>query len=200
MRTIRSSSRIPGGGCLPLVPGGCLLLVRGCLLFVWGVCLWFGGVCLWSRGSSAFGPGRCLLEESYPEVHLEVLWSWGVFAFGPGVCVCVCVCIPACSGADPSCGQTGGVCQEVCIPACTGADPSCGQTGGVCLWSQGGGGCLPLVLGGVCFWSWVVSAFGPGCVCVCIPACTGADPSCGQTDTCKNITFATSLRTVKIIK
>ena len=30
-----------------------------------------------------------------------------------------------------------------------------------------------------------------------IPACTEADPP-GQTDTCKNITFATSLRTVKI--
>ena len=29
-----------------------------------------------------------------------------------------------------------------------------------------------------------------------IPACTEADPPYGQTDTCKNITFATSLRTV----
>ena len=31
-----------------------------------------------------------------------------------------------------------------------------------------------------------------------IPACTEADPPCGQTDRCKNITFATSLRTVNI--
>ena len=33
----------------------------------------------------------------------------------------------------------------------------------------------------------------------CIPPCTEADTSpCGQTDACKNITFATSLRTVII--
>ena len=29
-----------------------------------------------------------------------------------------------------------------------------------------------------------------------IPACAEADPPCGRTDSCKNITFATSLRTV----
>ena len=31
-----------------------------------------------------------------------------------------------------------------------------------------------------------------------IPACTEADPPCGQTHRCKNITFATLLRTVNI--
>ena len=41
-------------------------------------------------------------------------------------------------------------------------------------------------LGGVCSW-------GGG-----IPAYTEADTPCGQTDACKNITFVTSLRTVKI--
>ena len=33
-----------------------------------------------------------------------------------------------------------------------------------------------------------------------IPVCTEADPPCGRTDRCKNITFATSLRTVKILE
>ena len=48
--------------------------------------------------------------------------------------------------------------------------------GGASLGGLVTGGCL--LLGGV------------------IPACTEADPPCGQTDRCKNITFATSLRTV----
>ena len=64
-----------------------------------------------------------------------------------------------------------------------------------------GGGCL--------FPGWGVSALGGACSqgggCLLwggllqgggIPACTEADPPCGQTDRCKNITFATSLRTV----
>ena len=65
---------------------------------------------------------------------------------------------------------------------------------GVWFWGGSGpGGCLfpggfllrgVLVLGGAC-------SGGGG-----IPACTEADPPCGQTDTCKNITFATSLQTV----
>ena len=54
---------------------------------------------------------------------------------------------------------------------------------GGCLFQ--GGACS----GGVCSW-----AGGGGD----IPACTEADPICGQTDRCKNITFATSLRTVTI--
>ena len=37
---------------------------------------------------------------------------------------------------------------------------------------------------------------GPGGSGGGIPACTEADPHCGQRDRCKNITFATSLRTV----
>ena len=76
--------------------------------------------------------------------------------------------------------------------------------GGVCSW----GGCL--LLGGVC--SWGVSAprgvLLGGSVCsggsapgVCAPSMhRGRHPHtpCGQTDACKNITFATSLRTVNI--
>ena len=50
----------------------------------------------------------------------------------------------------------------------------------------GGGGLLP---GGSAPEG--VSSRGGG-----VPACTEADPSCGQTDRCKNITFANSLRTV----
>ena len=65
--------------------------------------------------------------------------------------------------------------------------------GGVCLL----GGCL--LLGGVPA-SWGCLLLGGG-VCFLgagIPACTEADtpPPCEQTDACKNITFATSLRTV----
>ena len=56
-----------------------------------------------------------------------------------------------------------------------------GLPGDVCAW-----GCLP---GGVCPWGvcWGVSASGLG---GCIPACNGADPPCGQADTCEDITFA----------
>ena len=61
------------------------------------------------------------------------------------------------------------------------------------------GGCLllgGLVLGGACSGGvpapvWLVLGVGY------IQACTEADPPpCGQTDTCKNITFTTSLQTV----
>ena len=60
---------------------------------------------------------------------------------------------------------------------------------GRCTWSQG----VYLVLGGVpgpggCTWS---QGGVPG-----LGGCLGTPP-CGQTDRCKNITFATSLRTVK---
>ena len=71
---------------------------------------------------------------------------------------------------------------------------------GVCLVQEGGsawsrGACLvwgglPGLGGGVSAWSWGGSG---------IPACTEADTlhPCGQTDTCKNITLATtSLRPV----
>ena len=96
-------------------------------------------------------------------------------------------------------------------------------------WPSLQGVLLPGV-GGVCSLGWGVSAPGGqgvcsrgvsapggllrgGCVCSFggggsalgghgIPACTEADtsPPCGQTHACKNITFATSLRTVKILK
>ena len=70
--------------------------------------------------------------------------------------------------------------------------------GGVCC--SGGGLSAPRGWGGVCSWgvstSGGVSASG-GCG---IPACTEADSPIptprGQTDACKNITLATSLRTV----
>ena len=62
--------------------------------------------------------------------------------------------------------------------------------GGLCLLPEGGAysqGGVP-ALGGGC-----LLPRGGG-----IPACTEADPPCGQTHRCKNITFATSLRTVII--
>ena len=96
----------------------------------------------------------------------------------------------------------GGVCSgEVSAPRGVSA------LGGSASWGVS-------ALGGVC--SWGVSASrgsapgvsppgglsAPGGVCSggCIPACTEADTPTphGQTDACKNITFATSLRTVKI--
>ena len=89
-----------------------------------------------------------------------------------------------------------GACSRGCLLWGVSALGGCLLPGDVC--SQG---CL---LWGVC--SQGVSAPGgvctrgcllPGGVCG-IPACTEADtpPPCGQTDACKNMTFATSLRTV----
>ena len=123
----------------------------------------------------------------------------GVSALG-GVCSWGCL-LPegsalggVCSwgGSAPGgCLLWGGVCSGGCLllGGCV-----CSQGGllwgGVCSWGvcSGGdvcsGGCL--LLGGVCL------LLGGG-----IPACTEADtPPRGQTDACKNITFATSLRTV----
>ena len=57
---------------------------------------------------------------------------------------------------------------------------------GGCTWSRG----VYLVLGGVP---------GPGGVCLSAPEGGGTwlgTPPCGQTHACKNITFATSMRTV----
>ena len=111
-------------------------------------------------------------------------------------------------GSAPGVSAPGGVCSKgVSAP------------GGVCS-----GGCLLLgvsVLGGVCsggVYSGGVSALGGllrgvrGCVCseggllwggVCVVSQhalrqTPPPPPRGQTDPCKNITFTTSLRTVKI--
>ena len=57
------------------------------------------------------------------------------------------------------------------------------------VWPQGGGSLVPG--GGVCSQGGVRSGG--------IPACTEAGSPCGQIDRCKNITFATSLRTVIIM-
>ena len=83
-----------------------------------------------------------------------------------------------------------------------------------CTWSQGGvpgpGGCT--WSGGVpspggCTWSGGVPGPGvylalggcaPGGVCSSGGCTWSGNPPCGQTDACKNITFATSLRTVTI--
>ena len=73
--------------------------------------------------------------------------------------------------------------------------------GGCLLWGVSAPGRVSAARG-VCSWGDVcsvgVSALGGG-----IPACIKADtpiPLCGQTDACKNITFATSLRTVNIFQ
>ena len=83
----------------------------------------------------------------------------------------------------------------------------CTWSGGVCTWSQGGvpglGGCVTAPEGG-CSWprGYTYSrggVFAPG-GCLLPVGCTwSGTPPCGQTDACKNITFATSLRTVKIL-
>ena len=97
---------------------------------------------------------------------------WGVSALG-GVCSRGYVSAPG-----------GCVCSGECVSALGGV---CSQ--GVCLLP---GGCL--LLGG-CVYSW------RGCllwVCVCVCVCVVSQHAlpCGQTDACKNIAFATSLRTV----
>ena len=130
-------------------------------------------------------------------------WGGGVCSLGGCLCLLPQECLLL-GGPAP-----GGVCSGGCLllGGCLLPGDVCSQgcllLGGVC--SQGG--CLlqrECLLSGVC--SQGVSA--PGGVCtrgcllpvgVCgIPACTEADtpPLCGQTDACKNMTFATSLRTV----
>ena len=139
-----------------------------------------GGVCSGGvsapRGVSAPGGGG-------------VLWSW----------------VSALEGSAPGWVCSGGVSWSQ-GGFFSGEGGVCSQGGvcsvGVCVCSRGGplpGGCL--LRGGVC---------SGGCVCssgvsapwgVGIPPCTEADtPSpCGQTDACKNITFATSLQTVNML-
>ena len=63
-----------------------------------------------------------------------------------------------------------------CLPPAFWPYPSMHCPGGVSARGYLPGGYLPR--GGV---------FPGG---MCIPACNGTDPSCGQTDTCENITFA----------
>ena len=92
-----------------------------------------------------------------------------------------------CSGGcllQGGCLLLGGLCSKGCVSAPKGWGV-CSQ--GVCLLLRG---CL---LPGMSAPRGVSAPRGA------IPACTEADPPpCGQTHTCKNITFATSLRTVKI--
>ena len=93
-------------------------------------------------------------------------WSWGVYLV-PGVCV------PGLGGSVLGVvpGQGGCVCSRGVVPGPRGVPGpwEMSALGGV----PAPGGCL--LLGG-CTWS--------------------GTPPCGQTDACKNITFATSLRTV----
>ena len=182
MRTVRSSGRLSWGWGVS-VPRGCLF---------------HGGS---APGGSAVGEQGCLL--------------WGVSA--PGVCVCSggggCLllgCVSALGVSAPGedvCSQGGLLLGSVCSRGMGVFTP-----GGCLLWGvpalgvSAPGGCLlqgVCTQGGVCFQGvsapgrcllWGVSALGGG-----IPACTEqTSPRCGQTHACKNITFATSLRTVNI--
>ena len=115
------------------------------------------------------------------------VWSWGGVCSGgqvvgvdvwSGGCLLGGVCLVPGGVSAP-----GGVCSRGCL-----------LQGGVCSW------------GGVCFvgclLQWGVCSRGVSVLGVCgIPACNEADtpttpPPRGQTHTCKNITFATSLWTV----
>ena len=162
--------------CIPVgcVPSAAVTVSRG------GGCLLQGGCLL----GGCLVPGGLLLG--------GVSAPGGVWSQG-GVCSRVCVCSRG----------GGGVCSRVCV--CSWG----------CVWSQGGfcsEGCL--VLG---VWSQGVSALGGGvsgprgCLVpggVSSGGCLlpggypsmhwGRHPPCGQTDACKNITFATLLRTVII--
>ena len=68
-----------------------------------------------------------------------------------------------------------------------GASPGGGLLPAGCLLLGGQGVPTP---GGYLLRGWLLLGGGG------IPACTEADPLCGQTDRCRNIAFATSLRTV----
>ena len=134
-------------------------------------------------------PGWCLL--------------WGVSA--PWGCVCLLPGGHVCSLGGMS--ALGGVCSGGLLRGVSAWGVSVplrrvSALGGVCS-----GGCLPLgvsvPLGDVCLLR-AVSVQGGllqgGCLLPGggIPACTEADTPtpCGQTDACKNMTFATLLRTV----
>ena len=122
-------------------------------------------------------------------------------------------CVPSAASAV---SQRWGVLPGGCVLPGGGAVPlrGCASRGGA-SWGVGASGgcvCFPrgCFLGGWCFWGGVCASRGvcfggcasqgvcslggvlPGGVCFrgCVPR--------GQTDACKNITFATSLRTVKI--
>ena len=117
-------------------------------------------------------------------------------------------------GGGWGCLHLGGVCSG---GVCSGGSALGGVcSGGVCsggVSAPGGfllwgclllGGCLALgkgvclLLGGV--WPWGGGVCSRGCLLQGgIPACTEAPPY-GQTDACKNITFATSLHTVIILQ
>ena len=95
----------------------------------------------------------------------------------------------------PGVSAPGGVCSQggCLLPGgvCFGGS----APGGVCSRGVGGGSAPGGLLHGGCL---LLGDLLGGCG---IPACTEADtptPPCGQTDACKNITFATSLRTVII--
>ena len=105
-------------------------------------------------------------------------WSWGVYLVlggvpGPGGCTWFWGVYLGPGG----CTWSQGV--YLVLRGCTWSQ-------GVCTWSRGvylfpGGVPVP----GECTWSWgYLPRYSP--------------PPRGQTDTCKNITFATSLRAVKI--
>ena len=96
---------------------------------------------------------------------------------------------------ESACRGGGGVCLVGGVPGPGGCMPGRGGlsawSGGVCVPGPGGGGWSALLGGRGDAWS-------GGCLVSGIPACTEADtPPCGLTDTCKNITLATtSLRPV----
>ena len=199
MRTVRSSGRISRGRVS--APGGCLLWggsalgVRVCSqggLLPGGVCS--GGV---SAPKGVFAPGGrgCVSA-------LGGVCSWGVSAPGErGVCLLW------------GCLLLGGVCSQGGVCLLRGV--SAPRGGGVCLLqgvSAPGRCLLPgrmqnvcLLWGGVC--SQGVSAPRGVCTqngCVCSGGYLllegwyrsmhwGRHPPCGQTDACKNLTFAKSV-------
>ena len=112
----------------------------------------------------------------------------------------------ACTGGG-ACSQGGGLLRGYLLQggACSGGGCLLGGAMGGCLFPRGGGCLLQGCLLQGCLLQGRVPALGvpaPGGWRVPggggIPACTEADspPPCGQTDRCKNITFATLLRTV----
>ena len=147
------------------------------------VCGWVGGYLVWEGWGGLPGPGVYLVPGRHlvpGGVHLAP-GGRGV----PGLGVYLVL------GGVPGWGV---YLVRGCVPGPRGCTLSWGGVPGLggCTWSWG----VYLVPGG-CTWS-QEGVPGPGGVPGPRRDAWSGTPPCGQTHTCKNITFATSLRTVKM--
>ena len=201
MRTVCSSGRlgVGGGGVGCLLPGRVRCLLWGMGVSALGVCCW-GDVCSWEGGCLLWG--ECLLPggvglDLIPLLPGRVrclLWGMGVSALG------VCCWGDVCSWEGGcllwgECLLPGGVGLDLIplnFPLGCGPGPDPPQFPpwvwawiGAC-WDTSCNAC----------WDTPPGDLLQGMIGYLLQCMLGYTPPCGQTHACKNITFATSLRTV----